>query len=213
MVIPDRRYERRQPSRDAKKIFIVCEGKKRESQYFRYFQEMDSRIDLRIPEIRQDDDNSPRGLLKKACELKTEDIDQVWIVFDRDPDLMDTRRPQIEEIRRVCSSRASWDAAVSNPCFEVWLFYHLFDHIPNTDRLEESETWRRELHEKEPGGFDSRRHPLLIENAIRNSVSLFRTNQQGEPDVGSTEVFKLAEQILPFAVETLASRKADLGIE
>lgn len=213
MVIPVRQYRRQQPFRDAKKVFIVCEGRKREFQYFRYFQEMDSRIDLHIPEVRQDEDNSPLGLLRKACELETEDIDQVWIVFDRDPDLLDTRKPQIEEIRRVCNSRASWDGAVSNPCFEVWLFYHLFDHMPNVDRLEESETWRRELHAREPGGFDSRRHPLLIESAIRNSFSLFHTNQHGEPDVGSTDVFKLAEQILPFISDSLAFRKADLGIE
>ena len=213
MVIPSRRYERRPPSRDARKVFIVCEGRKREFQYFRYFQEMDSRIDLRIPEVRQDEDNSPLGLLRKACELETEDIDQVWMVFDRDPDLLDTRKHQIEEIRRVCGSRASWEAAISNPCFEVWLFYHLFDRLPNADRLEKSETWRRELHDRVPGGFDSRRHPLLIEGAIINSVSLFRTDRQGEPDTGSTEVFRLAEQILPFISDSLASRKADPGRE
>jgi hypothetical protein len=124
MIIPSRGYERRPPFRDARKLFIVCEGRRREYEYFRYFQEMDSRIDIQIHELDPHENNSPAGLLQLACELDIEDLDEVWIVLDRDPDKLDSRKPQIEDIRQDCASEAKLEAVVSNPCFEVWLCYH-----------------------------------------------------------------------------------------
>jgi hypothetical protein len=36
MILKNRRYEKPEPSKDAKVFIILCEGKKREPDYFKY---------------------------------------------------------------------------------------------------------------------------------------------------------------------------------
>ena len=48
MLLTNRLFERQAPSRTAKSIYIFCEGAKREYQYFKYFKEMDSRINVEV---------------------------------------------------------------------------------------------------------------------------------------------------------------------
>ncbi len=51
MILKKRLFERAEPSEDAKKIFIFCEGKKRERAYFNYFKAIDSRINIEVYEL------------------------------------------------------------------------------------------------------------------------------------------------------------------
>ena len=48
MILKSRIYQREEPSRDARSIFIFCEGAKREKQYFEHFREIDSRINIEV---------------------------------------------------------------------------------------------------------------------------------------------------------------------
>jgi hypothetical protein len=48
MILKNRRYEKQAPSKEAKLFIILCEGKKREPDYFKYFQEISSSIKLEI---------------------------------------------------------------------------------------------------------------------------------------------------------------------
>ena len=48
MILTNRLFKREIPSRDAKSIFIFCEGLKREYQYFTFFMEKDSRINVEV---------------------------------------------------------------------------------------------------------------------------------------------------------------------
>ena len=134
MILTNRLFDREPPSRDAKSIYIFCEGAKREFQYFEYFQEMDSRINIEIYRLHPEEDNSPLGLLNIAekCIIKSEenknpkyefiDGDEVWIVLDTDKDKHNSREPQIEQIIKKCAERKDWNIVESNPCFEVWLY-------------------------------------------------------------------------------------------
>ncbi len=40
MILTNRLFEREQPSREARSIYIFCEGARREYQYFEYFKEI-----------------------------------------------------------------------------------------------------------------------------------------------------------------------------
>ena len=53
-----------------------------------------------------------------------------------------------------------------------------------------------------PGGFDSRKHPALLATAISNASANYH-EQNEMPDVFSTEVYKLGQEILPFVVDIL----------
>lgn len=209
MILTNRLFERKRPSREAKSIYIFCEGVKREYQYFEYFREMDSRINVEIYKLHPHEDNSPVGLMNiaKECILLTEENpnpkftfqknDEVWIVLDTDKDKNDSRRPQIQQIRVECQSLNDWNVAQSNPCFEVWLYYHQNSEKPSFDGIESCKLWKQLVNKTIAGGFQSNKHPIYIEEATENAEINFES-ENNIPTIGSTEVFKLSKSILPL---------------
>ncbi len=214
MILTNRLFERTPPTREARSIFIFCEGIKREYQYFEYFKEMDSRINVEIHKLEPNDDNSPKGLIEiaKNCIIQSEenpnpkynflDNDQVWIVLDSDKDKFDSRKSQIEEVREECDNNSNWYIVESNPCFEVWLYYHVKEENPDISNKEKCTKWKRLVNHTIPGGFQSKRHPIFLEEAIQNAEKNYR-EKDSTPELGSTQVFRLSKSILPLIKEKL----------
>ena len=209
MILTNRLFERVAPSREAKSIYIFCEGKEREFDYFKYFREKDSRINIEIYKLHPHEDNSPTGLLTIAekCIIKTEDNpnpkynfidgDEVWIVLDVDKDKDHSRAPKIETVKEKCDNTQNWHLVQSNPCFEVWLYYHCDSTKPIFENSDKCPHWKRLVNKSISGGFDSRKHPIYIETASQNAESNFKT-AQNKPDIGSTNVYELANAIIPL---------------
>lgn len=222
MLLRNRLFERQPPSREAKSIYIFCEGAKREYQYFKYFIEMDSRINVEVYKLNPHENNSPIGLLTiaKACILLSDENqspkynfqenDEVWIIVDVDKDKEDSRRPQIQEINTFCNQNKDWFVAQSNPCFEVWLYYHLFENRQSFEEDEKCSKWKSHLNDSIQGGFDSRRHPIFIQNAVENSKSNFESNDD-EPLKGCTEVHGLGESMLIILKEKIDKVLKEIG--
>ncbi|MEA5260025.1 RloB family protein [Arcicella aquatica] len=208
MLLRNRPFNREEPERSATKIYIFCEGKDREFKYFQYFEGIDSRLNLIVHELNSSDNNSPKGLLllaKNSLIKSSENLepkydyregDKVWIVLDTDEDKTDSRKPQLIEVRDYCNNRVNWNVAQSNPCFEVWLYYHQENEKPNFERLEICNEWKPFVGQTIKGGFNPRKHPILIQNAITNSKPHFEIDEIGFPIIATTEVFKLANDIL-----------------
>lgn len=206
MILDRRNYDRVLPQREAKKIYIFCEGAKREYQYFDYFRGLDSRINVKIYELNHAENNSPKGLSEIAIKCIEgenaiysfdEDEDEVWLVFDTDIDIFNSREKQIYEVRAMCDLKTNWFVAQSNPCFEVWLYYHFYSSRPSFKQEETCKAWKQYVDKMISGGFDSRKHPVHINTAIANA----RKNhllEKNPPVVGSTEVYKLSENIYPL---------------
>jgi hypothetical protein len=196
-----------QPDRSAQKIYIFCEGKDREYNYFKFFAGIDTRLNLIIYELKGDEDNSPKGLYNLAtnCLIKSDtnlnpiydyrETDIVWIVLDTDKDKKESRKEQLIDIRIKCNSER-WNIAQSNPCFEVWLYYHQESNIPEFENIEIPSNWKKLVNNIISGGFDSRKHPVFIETAIKNSEKHFQVDENNFPYIATTEVFKLAQNIL-----------------
>ncbi|MDB0601288.1 RloB family protein [Tenacibaculum maritimum] len=209
MILTNRKFEREAPVREAKSIYIFCEGVKREYQYFDYFKKMDSRINVEIYKLHPHEDNSPLGLLSiaKKCIIFSEENpkpkytfqknDEVWIVLDTDKDKDESREPQINTIKEKIQELENWNLVQSNPCFEVWLYYHMHQEKPNFEGIEYCVNWKELVNNSIKGGFDSRRHPIFIESATNNSENNFEVTNL-KPNIGSTEVFKLSKSILPI---------------
>lgn len=209
MILTNRLFKREAPSREAKSLYIFCEGVKREYQYFEYFKELDSRINVEIYKLHPHEDNSPSGLLNiaKSCIIANKDNpkpkysflknDEVWIVLDTDKDDADSRKPQIKEVKEFCKQESAWFVAQSNPCFEVWLYYHFSTEKPVFENSEDCNVWKKLVNDFIPGGFDPRRHPLYIRTAMLNAENNFNI-VDGIPTVGSTEVFCLSKSIVPL---------------
>lgn len=202
----NRLFTSQEPDRDAKKIYIFCDGVKREKQYFNYFKKIDSRINIEVYALQHDEDNSPLGLYNIAMScIQTETNpngkydfnegqDEVWLVMDIDPDKFDSRKRQIEAVKANCAVK-KWHVTLSNPCFEVWLYFHFNSQKPDFQNVETCNQWKQFL-QKEIGGFDSKKHPLFIQTAINNAQAHIQQNDNQFPIVATTEVHKLAKSIL-----------------
>lgn len=197
MPLTDRReYRKKQPFRDATLFVIICEGERREPEYFSFFDRLSSRI--KVKTIPCDKGKSaPNHLLSNARTASAENAltnkDQLWIVLDKDR----WNRKSIESILHNVRSKPAWNVAMSNPCFEVWLYFHFTRNIPVMTKTSGCKAWKAVTNQINPGGFDCSRHPVLIETATFNSINNYKETGYF-PDPGSTQVFKLAEQILPL---------------
>lgn len=113
---------------------------------------------------------------------------------------------KIKSLRSFCLnnniSNNAWFVAQSNPCFEVWLYYHFFDCKPRKSDIDRCGSLKKFVDEKIPGGFDSRKMPAKIETAINHAKILY-SETNCEPDVFCTEVYKLGEVIYPFVKDVL----------
>lgn len=167
-------YERREPTKDGKLYFIFCEGDKRETTYFYFFNRIASQIIIQIVPI-EDGKNSPIGLYNNACQslLKSEenpnpsytlnDGDEVWFIIDTDK-----WGEQIDTLRGKVSNHQNWFVGQSNPSFEVWLYYHFRDQKPQSS----IDNWKEYLNTIVNGGFDNRKHPIYIETAITINLTV-----------------------------------------
>lgn len=201
MILKNRLYTRREPDRDATLCIIYCEGSKREPHYFRYFKGISSRIQLEVMKADSQGDNSPTGLYEQACrdvegsgatsaaKYEMGEGDQLWFVIDTDQ-----WGSHISQLRRNCEGRVDWHIAQSNPCFEVWLYYHLFSEDGASLGLPDCSAWKNHVNKKIVGGFDSRKHPIYIADAIANA-KVFFSAPEGNIAYGSTEMFELGEII------------------
>lgn len=214
-LVRSRRYERQEPLRDSRKIYIYCEGNKREFDYFRFFCGLSSNVNI-IPIPSKDGKTDPEKLMEAAQEefginsdvspkytLDVSQHDNVWFVIDTD-----LWGSKITDLRNFCKSQnagldnETWYVSQSNPSFEIWLYYHKFSEKPVKNDVDKYSSIKEFVDAQIPGGFDSRKHPVRIETAIQNAKATYEEENQ-VLKLYSTEVFKLGQVILPFVKDIL----------
>jgi len=151
----DRRPARRTPYKDAKPvILIVTEGEVTEPEYLNGFARAtrNSRVRIRV----RGGVGVPKTIVEFAKDRKIEAeeqargekddnlrYDEVWCVFDFD------EHPNIPDAKQMARDNGI-ELAMSNPCFELWLWLHFADqpgmqyrhrlqsmmkrHVPNYDK-------------------------------------------------------------------------------
>lgn len=194
-------YHKVPPWRDAQLFLVICEGERREFQYFNYFDGVSRR--LKIIAIPNDSGQSaPKHLQMNAEETvqKYDDggIYELWVVMDVD----NWKQKDLHDMQSFCKAKNNWSIAISNPCFEVWLYFHFEKTLPIIERLNQCKTWKKVVDKLGNSGFDSVYHPTLLATAIQNAKS----NYEGEgyfPKVGSTQVFRLGEKIYELVKDIL----------
>lgn len=218
MIMPrNRTFRREEPDVTSKLFIVICEGKRREGDYFNYFSELDSRVAVEVVRPGNGDDNSPTGLFHKAILLLegNEEIeskydikeeDEVWFIIDTDQ-----WGVKIDELRGMAEDRLQMYVAQSNPCFEVWLYYHFSATKPEFKDKHVPASWKRYLNEIIPGGFDSTKHPILISDAISNAELNFSVFDENiEPC--TTEVYLLAKKIYEIIEAKIDSARNKMDI-
>ncbi len=135
----ERRTARRAPYKDSKPlILVVTEGEVTEPEYLDGFKKAakNPRVEIKvvggagvpktIVEVAKD---RKKGAEKRARRENDENLryDEVWCVFDID------NHPNIPDAKQMARGNGL-ELAISNPCFELWLWLHFADQPGMQDR-------------------------------------------------------------------------------
>ena len=223
MIQRRRDYDKREPSRDAHKIYIVCEGKGTEPIYFAFFEGLSSNLQvITIPP--EDGKTDPLKLMERANQIligedreytvEYEHGDTVWFVVDTDTW---EKEGKIEPLRQFCSQKnaaisleydeikaySAWNVAQSNPCFEIWLYYHFYENKPVSDEVDKYASFKEYVNSTIAGGFNFEKDPVRLETAIENAEKNTKDSVDGKPTLYSSEAYLLGKEIDGFVKSDL----------
>ncbi len=222
MIQRRRDYGKREPSRDAHKIYLVCEGKDTELNYFKFFEGLSS--NLQVIAIPPTVGTDPIKLMKRAQEVLLDDNrqytvecehgDTVWFIIDTDTW---EKEGKIKPLREFCQEQNDiirekydevkpypvWNVAQSNPCFEIWLYYHFYDKKPSQEKVGDCASFKEFVHLEISGGFNFEKDPARLEDAISKAEANFGMEKYGRLSLYSTEMNKPGREILGFVKSEL----------
>lgn len=204
-----RGYDRETPDellRDYKLFAIACEGGKREPDYFNIFRFISGRIAVDVvEEIVSDEEmealvehkSAPKWVLDRAIRyIEKEGLseeDDLWFVLDKDR----WSDEQLREIFEYCQQKQNWNIVISNPCFEVWLFFHKRIDI-NSSTSVSCNDFKYEISTFQKGGYHPLRYIATLDQAIVNARNADNNPGYFMPEPKQTKVYQLAQSILGF---------------
>lgn len=208
-------YKKVDPFKDAKKLYIFCEGEETEINYFKYFKGFTSNLDI-IPIPNVNGKSDPIKLMENSQllfygndtispkhNLSSELKDEIWFVIDTD---RWNEGDKINILKAYVSERnqeyPGWFVAQSNPSFELWLYFHIHSEKPNHEEVKRYIGFKQYLDSKIKGGFDNRKMPIEIQKATISAENNFEISN-GQPGLYSTEVYSLAKLIISFTKSQL----------
>lgn len=222
MITRIRNYEKRSPSRDARKVYILCEGKGTEPDYFSFFEKLSSNLQIII--IPPEDGTDPlklmalakRKFLEENCKYKVDYLasDSVWFVIDTDTWEMEGK---VAPLREFCALQNSgiqeeysevkpysaWNVTQSNPCFEIWLYYHFYDRKPASEDTASYGSFKEFVNASINGGFRFQNDQVRLQVAVTHARENVSFHPDGTLSLYATEVYRLGEEIIPFVKRDL----------
>ncbi len=186
--------------RDARLIVIATEGTETEPQYFRMFHNTRVQIEV-LPTPKDEGDpkrghSSPDAVLERLMEFEEEyqldESDERWLVID-----IDRWEPKmLDDVARSCGQQG-FRMAVSNPCFELWLYLHRSDI--DAGKKHTAKTLEADLR-KLLGSFNKlnlRDEDFVeyVDDAIKRAKKLDNIPAQRWPSTLGTHVYRLVESI------------------
>ncbi|MCY1635771.1 RloB family protein [Marinifilum sp. D737] len=192
--------------RDYKLFAIACEGGKREPEYFKTFRYISPRVAVDIIEdivsdsemtVVHDNKSAPKWVLDRAVKyIDKEGLskeDELWFVMDKDR----WSESQLREIAMYCEEYPNWHIVISNPCFEVWLYFHKNKEKPNPT-ISSCNNFKNALSTFTPGGY----HPLKYIPDFMQAIDNARENDTSEeffiPNLKETKVYELGQVLIEF---------------
>lgn len=207
MMRKKRGYNRDKPQellRDYKLFAIACEDGRREPNYFRLFEQISKRITVDIIEDIVNDDemqskyetkSAPKWVLDRAIKyIESEgliDEDDLWFVIDKDKWTYE----QIKKIADYCKDYPNRHIVISNPCFEVWLYFHKKTSIPNCAEIT-SKTSKTEVAKLEKGGYHPQKFIPYLFDAISNARNNDTNINHFMPNNCETKMYQLGEALI-----------------
>ena len=229
MITRRKDYSKQLPSKDARKLYLFCEGKGTEPDYFTFFKGLSS--NLEIITLPPESGTDPLKLMELAKGKLLEDDsryimdyiakDSVWFVIDTDSW---EKEGKITPLREFCAVNntafpekltevkpySAWNVVQSNPCFEIWLYYHFYKDAPKLEDIEAHPSFKAFVSSAINGGFVFQNDPVKVETAVKNAKANFKRDEECKLMLLSTEVYELAEVIIPFVKQHLDRLKGKM---
>ena len=187
----NRNYKKGEPHRDSRLFVVVTEGE-REDKYFSRFNQVNSRIRV-LTVSRLQNASAPKHFIDRLDKAQQTGIyspepdDSVWFVCD-----VDRWDGQIHDLQTDCEPNPAWNLAVSNPCFEVWLYFHS-DSISIT--AIDCQTLKTELPKTRLGQFNVETYCKHINRAVLRAEEADTIPANYFPAPMTTKVYWLAKEI------------------
>jgi hypothetical protein len=179
--------------RDAKLFIIATEGEKTEKQYFNIFENPKIRVVV-IPS--EGGRSAPKHALERLDDIKNlydfGEGDELWLMIDTD-------RWGAAALSTVCQGaiQKSFQLAVSNPCFELWLYLHFNDVAGSTHKCRELEKLlRQHLGSYNKSNLDPEAFKLTIQDAVKRAKSLHTNKHERWSSSTGTHVYKVVEKLM-----------------
>ncbi len=206
-------YKKEEPTEEPRYfIVIISGGEVREKNYFKIISDANRFTAIRVEFNADPNRLDPERMLEFSKYLQeryqsseSENPDDYFLVSDVDH-FMD----ELIKIKPQCD-KLGLHLVVSNPCFEVWLYYSKrtdkLVNYPIPDQVEKIskklKTWI-DASSGIRGGIDPIKAIYDIEQNIVNAKANYTVDANNRPDLFSTSMFLLAQKILPFISEDLA---------
>jgi hypothetical protein len=116
--------------------------------------------------------------------------DQLWFVMDVDR----WKREEINSLIHACDTTPQWFIAISNPCFEVWLHFHVRKAIPI--QPESCGHLKSTLPDFIRGGFKVENICPKLETAVKNAREADPHADKHFPDTMQTKLYQLGIEML-----------------
>lgn len=192
----NRAYKKGSPFRDARLFVIACEGEKREKEYFELLGRGSQRLKVKVlgPE-RGNSKSAPKWVIdrlvnfidQEGVNIETGDI--VWIVIDVDGWL----EKQLYQIAKICKEQ-QWKFALSNPCFEVWLWMHFAPIDASTGST--CKDLKQEINDRIIGGYKVEEFIKNVEFAQQQALVCRDDHKQPIPPFKISRVYLLVQELL-----------------
>ncbi|MEX2381592.1 MAG: RloB family protein [Opitutales bacterium] len=189
------RTSRQSGGRRSKHLFVVAtEGYRTEPIYFESFNPDPGEGSIRFEILNHRHKNNPSDLLARLVEFREKKKPgsgaDYWMVFDKD-------EWSSEQLDGFCAAarRQKVNIALSNPCFELWLYLHLGDNRPFFTRGEISTALESRLGAYSKDCYDLDTICRGVEDAIRRAKGLDSAPAASWPREQGTWVYRLMEEV------------------
>lgn len=185
--------------RDASLVVIASEDRYAVKQYFDFFES--SRIQFKILET-EDGNSAPQHVLNRLNEYIEEyqigKGDTFWLVCDCDHWIEPGGHIRnLTQVLQECRQKGI-EVAISNPCFELWLYLHFAD-FPTDDALTCDEVGERL--KIAANGYDKKKIYNLPIDDEKVTLALKRSeenppNRSAIPSQPQTDVHRIIEELV-----------------
>ncbi len=218
--VPNSRYTKPEAFKIPQALFIIYSGgTDREKDYFSLIEKNTELFPFIRIAFHADPDFDKGGkpsIVRFAAEktkeyqesASKENTDHYFLITD-----VDHFEQFLPAMQQECKA-SNIELIISNSCFEVWLYYaeksnRPLDFVIPQNKLEISSAFKTWANTQIKGGLKPTKAIFNIVRNIANAKNNY-VEENGFPTLFSTQMFRLAEQMLPFVNDGLVQLRSEI---